>query len=302
VLDRQHLLKQGAINDSHALEQMEAKRAAARAKIASQQTALSQNLRTNEQKRKNLTGQQSKLLVVIAQKKVLQAALETDFENLCSWKLRQESPDKYLKLQEQVGAIEGLRKQIDAKKNDLNRLLAEHEDNRELLNTIFSTAAKNVLPSANYDGKVELEERELHFQITHGGTMTGEAMETLAVLLADISCLIYNSFSSLSYLPGILLHDSPREADLGLRLYRGFFRFAAQLETEFQSHGGCPFQYIITTTTPPPKALTKDAHVVLRLDASKESELLFRRDLSRPPEKEQLDLIREPENHVIKKA
>lgn len=291
VQDRQRLLKQNAIKDSHALEQMEAKRVAARGRITSQQRGLSQSIRTNELRRKSLTDQRNKLVLEVAHKKGLQAALDTDLEGLVSWKSRHESPDKYGKLQKQVVAIEGLRKQIEAKREELNRLLAEHDANRDLLNSIFSTAARQVLPSANYDGKVKLENRELHFQITHGGTMTGEAMETLAVLLADISCLVYNSFSSRSYLPGFLLHDSPREADLGLRLYRGFFRFAAQLESDFQRRGGIPFQYIITTTTSPPKALINDSYVVLQLDASKESEMLFRRDLSRPPTKEQLDLI-----------
>lgn len=291
VLDRQTLLKQNAIQDSHALEQMEAKRASERAKITARQDVLRRSIQANELKRTKLTNQQNGLLVEIAQKKSVPTNLDTDLESLSSWKKRHEAPDQYAKLQGQITAIEGLRKQVEAKKDDLNRLLAEHDANRDLLNTIFSTAARRVLPSANYDGKVRLEDRELHFQITHGGTMTGEAMETLAVLLADISCLIYNSFSARSYLPGFLLHDSPREADLGLRLYRGFFNFAAQLEADFQQLGGCPFQYIITTTTPPPKALINDTYVALQLDASKESELLFRRDLSQPPEEDQLDLI-----------
>lgn len=293
VLERQRLLERNAIKDTHALEQMEAKRAAARGRAASQQQTLNQNIRANELERKNLTDRQNKLVGEVSLKRTLQSALDTDLENLTAWKARHESPDKYGKLHEQVASIEGLKKQIDDKKEELNRLLAEHDANRDLLNTIFSKAARQVLPSANYDGKVKLEDRELHFQITHGGTMTGEAMETLAVLLADISCLVYNSFSSRSYLPGFLLHDSPREADLGLRLYRGFFRFAAQLQSDFQNRGGIPFQYVITTTTSPPKALTNDSFLALQLDASKESELLFRRDLSRPPEKEQLDLISE---------
>ena len=293
VLDRQTLLKQNAIKDTHALEQMEAKRASERAKITLQQKVLRQSIQANELKRTKLTNRQNVLVVEIAQKKTAPASLDADLENMKSWKSRQEAPDQYAKLQGQMTAIEGFRKQVEAKKDDLNLLLAEHDANRDLLNTNFSTAARRVLPSANYDGKVKLEDRELHFQITHGGTMTGEAMETLAVLLADISCLIYNSFSSRSYLPGFLLHDSPREADLGLRLYRGFFRFAAQLQADFQQLGGCPFQYIITTTTPPPKALINDTYVALKLDASNESGLLFRRDLSKPSEKEQLDLIEE---------
>ena len=292
VRDRQHLLKQSAIKDTHALEQMEAKRIAAVAKITSQQGVLNQTIRVSQQKRNKLIVQKDELVVQIAQKKVFQAELDTNLESLVAWKSRHDAPDKYIKLQAQISAIDGLKKDIESKKTELNRLIEEHDSNRELLDQIFSNAAQNVLPSASYDGKVKLEDRELRFQITHGGAMTGEAMETLAVLLADISCLIYNSYSSKSFLPGFLLHDSPREADLGLRLYRGYFRYAAQLAADLKSRGGCPFQYIITTTTAPPKSLINDNHIVLKLDASKESELLFRRDLSRPPEGNQIDLIK----------
>ena len=170
-------------------------------------------------------------------------------------------------------------------------LLTQHDANRALLSSLFSAAAKKVLPSSSYDGKVTFADRELNFQVTHGGAMTGEAMETLAVLLADISCLVFNSLSNDSLLPGFLLHDSPREADLGLRLYHSYIRFAAWLDEHFQKIGGCPFQYILTTTTSPPKALQKKDVIALRLDASKEDELLFRRNLSRPPESEQLEML-----------
>ncbi len=291
VLERQRLLKANALKDAHALEQMEAKRAAAQARIQSQQNTLDKEIRDAEEKRSELTRQQGTISGEVSQKKTLQEVLDKELENLIAWKTRLESPDKYVKLASQAATIDELKRQIVVKEQALNRLLAEHDANRDLLNKIFSTSAKNVLPSANYDGEVKMEERELHFQITHRGAMSGEAMETLAVLLSDISCLIYNSFSGRSYLPGFLLHDSPREADLGLRLYRGYFRFAARLVADLEAHGGCPFQYIITTTTPPPKDLSTNDYIALRLDASKESELLFRRDLSRPPEKEQIELI-----------
>ena len=291
VSDRQELLNRSVIKDSHTLEQMEAARAAEVAKIAAQQQNLGLGIRTNEQKRDNLTEQKNKLIVAADQKRTLQITLDTNLASLLSWKERLDAPNKYEKLQAQIKIIEDLQTQVKAKQAGLNQRITKHDDDRELLNTIFSTAAKQVLPSAKYDGVANLVDRELHFQITHGGTMTGEAMETLAVLLADLSCLIYTAFSSESHMPGFLLHDSPREADLGLRLYKGYLRYAAQVAYEFEAQGGCPFQYIITKTTPPPKALINDTHVALRLDASSEPGLLFRRDLSRQPEEDQLHLI-----------
>jgi len=291
VQKRQELLSHNAIHDAHTFEQREAKSAEERAKLVRQQEALQKSIQANESLRTNLTKQQGKLLIEVEKKQELQLLLDTDLGELKNWKTRHESPEQDKKLEETVKSIERLRSEIDAKKAGLNQLLSEHDDNRNLLSAIFSAAAKKVLPSSAYDGKVGLEDRELAFQITHGGAMSGEAMETLAVLLADISCLIYNSISSRSYLPGFLLHDSPREADLGLRHYQRFIRFAAELDSGFQKSGGCPFQYILTTTTPPPRFADDEDYLSLKLDASQESELLFRRNLSKPPENSQLQLI-----------
>jgi hypothetical protein len=291
VLKLQQRLKTTTIKDAHALEQEEATRASEVAKITAKREKLQGEVQANERARTGLTTEQTRLTAEVLGKTRLQESLDQEFESLLTWKAREQSPDQYEKLEQQIQKIETLRKQSETKEGDLNRLISQHETNRELLNRIFSTCARNVLPSRNYDGKVSLDERELHFQITKRGNMSGEAMETLAVLLGDFSCLIYNAFSGQSHLPGFLLHDSPREADLGLRLYRNYFRFAAQLEAEFAASGGCPFQYIITTTTPPPSNILDDKHVVLQLDASEENELLFRRDLTQPPENEQPELF-----------
>lgn len=167
-------------------------------------------------------------------------------------------------------------------KDRLTLLLEQHAANRDLLASIFSGAVRAVLTSGTYDGRVSLDNRELSFRIMHGAAMSGEAVETLSVLLADVSCLTYNSVSENSHLPGILLHDSPREADLGERIYRSLIRFIASLEGHFGTHDVCPFQYIITTTTAPPEELCTPKHLRVRLDASKSDGLLFRRSLAPP--------------------
>jgi hypothetical protein len=108
-------------------------------------------------------------------------------------------------------------------------------------------------------------------------------VETLAVLLADLACMVYNSVSDRPRLPGFLLHDSPREADLSLRLYRHFVTLAASLQDHFGSAEGCPFQYIITTTTPPPAKLRNNKWVKLHLNAAVSNETLFRHNLASDP-------------------
>jgi hypothetical protein len=208
------------------------------------------------------------------------ADFKTCLDELITWTERATSPQKYEKLKTKTDEIELLKREITTKQANLNKLIADHDDNRDLLSLIFSASARAVLPSSAYDGVVKFQDRELNFQITKKGTMSGEAMETLAVLLGDLSCLIYNSLSEKSLLPGIMIHDSPREADLGLRLYHRFIRFVADLEQSFVETTGCPFQYILTTTTPPPESLKKTDAVRLQLDAAIEDGLLLRTDLS----------------------
>jgi hypothetical protein len=55
-----------------------------------------------------------------------------------------------------------------------------------------------------------------------------------------------------THIPAFLVHDSPREADLGLSHYHRLFQLARGLE----QFGDQPlFQYIVTTTTRPPDEL-----------------------------------------------
>jgi hypothetical protein len=98
------------------------------------------------------------------------------------------------------------------------------------------------------------------------------------VLGFDFACLIAH-ITGLGHLPGLFLHDSPREADMEDTLYHRLFGLAAHLEAVFA--GADPsFQYIVTTTTPPPDDLDRDPYVRLRLDARQDDGLLLRRRLA----------------------
>lgn len=77
--------------------------------------------------------------------------------------------------------------------------------------------------------------------------------------------------------PRFLLHDGPRVADLSPSIYQRYFEFAADLE---KRAGGKPnFQYIITTTEPPPPEFQVEPYLRLRLDASRPEDRLLKRDL-----------------------
>lgn len=290
VQDRQNRLQPGELRKAHTLEQMEAERVAERQQLVNQKQDLQKKLNSGEEERNRLLEQQRQCTEKVHSLSSSAVNLQDDLNQLIAWEERVQAPEKTDKMRAAVEAVVELKQKIDAERARLNQLLAQHDSNRDLLNRIFSESARVVLPSSSYDGIVRFEDRELNFQITHGGAMSGEAVETLAVLLADISCLIFNLLSADSRLPGFLLHDSPREADLGLRLYHSFINFVAEVAASFENQADCPFQYILTTTTPPPHAVINPRHIILRLDASREEGLLFRRNLARLPEDEQIPL------------
>ena len=97
----------------------------------------------------------------------------------------------------------------------------------------------------------EIEEEGIGFGIK---PLSGEAYGTLAVLLADVA-LLFESNAAHSQHPGILIHDSPREADLNLRIYHRLLDVADAHMRESGQDGDLPYQYIVTTTTPPSEQL-----------------------------------------------
>jgi len=282
VKDRKAILSEkvsrGETKNAEALKA----RTAELAKVDSQIKELQSDLEKRETEIRKISKEIDRLRASADKFERTSKQLKDTLAELTTWTERFNSPAKFEKLAARMLEIEQLKADIAQQQASLNQMIVEHDENRELLSLIYSSSAKRVLPSPAYDGAVRFQDRELNFQITKKGTMSGEAMETLAVLLGDISCLLFNSFSERSRLPGFMIHDSPREADLGLRLYHSFIRFIFELDQLFTSRGSCPFQYVLTTTTPPPKNLRNSEAVRLQLDAAKEEGLLLRKDLSAP--------------------
>lgn len=113
------------------------------------------------------------------------------------------------------------------------------------------------------------------FEVSRGG----EAYQVLEVLLGDIVCLLDSALSEASNHPGFLVHDCPREADMSERLYREFFLVASEAAEQLGEDGSVPFQFIVTTTSPPPEEVCDEPHVVLMLEPGEDEKLLFKREL-----------------------
>jgi len=124
-------------------------------------------------------------------------------------------------------------------------------------------------------GTVVLTGRGLDIKIDAGGDRKTSAIESLKVLAFDLACLCL-SIEGFTHVPAFFVHDSPREADLGLSIYNELFQFVRDLEAMME----VPlFQYIVTTTTQPPKDLQTEPWLRLRLLGSPGSARLLKRDL-----------------------
>ena len=139
--------------------------------------------------------------------------------------------------------------EIETTKVALAEVIAAQAERVKLFESRFDGVVKQTL-TTDFKGVVEVEEEGISFRIMRGESLSGEAYETLAVLLADIA-LLFESNAGHVHHPGILLHDSPREADLNLRIYRRLLDMADAQMREAGQHGDIPYQYIVTTTTSP---------------------------------------------------
>jgi hypothetical protein len=97
-----------------------------------------------------------------------------------------------------------------------------------------------------------LLERGIDLKADRNGDLFGAALETIKVLSFDIASMAA-SIEGAGLHPRFLIHDGPREADMARVIYERFFLYARKLEEAFPDGTEPSFQYIITTTTPPPE-------------------------------------------------
>lgn len=165
--------------------------------------------------------------------------------------------------------------EIESAKRDLAQLIAAQVERAKQFGTRFDGLVQQTL-TKEYRGVVGIEEDGIEFRIVRGESLSGEAYETLAILLADLA-LLFESVADHSHHPGLLIHDSPREADLNLRIYQRLLDVADEKMRASEPHGAVPYQYIVTTTTLPSKGLQKKSITKLELRGGEGS--LFKRQL-----------------------
>lgn len=144
----------------------------------------------------------------------------------------------------------------------------------ERLSRHFDAIVRFLIPEGA-QGDVRLAEDGIHPRVSLHGNLKTAAVDSLKVVAFDLAALIL-TMEDKTQLPSFWLHDSPREADLGLPLYHRLFGLALQLEGLTETP---LFQYVVTTTTEPPAALQTVPWLALQLSSAPADMRLFKRDL-----------------------
>lgn len=164
-----------------------------------------------------------------------------------------------------------IEKELNRVRIQLTVLQQDRSERERGLAHITDGLTRQLLPDGAI-GAFDPRDESRPFRLSMRG---GEAYRVLEVLLGDVACML-DSARAESALPGLFIHDCPREADMSAGLYENFLGLIGQLQKTQYADQALPFQYVVTTTTPPPVELQNDA-VCLTLDPSTDDGLLFGR-------------------------
>jgi hypothetical protein len=168
--------------------------------------------------------------------------------------------------------------ELDAEVGKKRERIASHRDQQSKVIRHVSKhfdAIVRELVGDEARGRVTLDGNGLHLGIELGGDRSTAAIDSLKVLAFDVAALCM-SIEGRTQVPAFLVHDSPREADLGLSMYHRLFELIRRLERL----GRRPlFQYVITTTTKPPDELCAEPWLVATLEGTPAEMRLLARDL-----------------------
>jgi hypothetical protein len=189
-----------------------------------------------------------------------------------------EDVDVYEKLiLEKLAAEKAILKTSKSLEKTKDKLAAHREAVAETIRylSIWFDAVLRELVPGEIRGNAKLDGKGLTLKVELGGDRSTAAIESLKVVAFDLAALSM-SIEGKGHIPSFLVHDSPREADLGASIYNRIFDFGHRLES---STSAPLFQYIITTTTEPPEKFRRDPWLRLTIRGAPAPERLLGVDL-----------------------
>ena len=163
---------------------------------------------------------------------------------------------RYSDLYEEHSATKKESRKLDEELHKVRERLRGFEDKQAMtfggISQKFAAIIRHLI-GENAKGIVRLTGKGLEISVEVGGDRRTAAIESLKVLAFDLACLCL-SMEGHTRVPAFLMHDSPREADLGLTIYNEHFRLLRKIE---ETIAAPIFQYIVTTTTRPPEEINR---------------------------------------------
>ncbi|MFG0261513.1 MAG: hypothetical protein ACF788_03905 [Novipirellula sp. JB048] len=174
--------------------------------------------------------------------------------------------------------IKSLASEIRAANQEIKEIRQQKNKGVVRLETIYDYCVSALLGS-DVHGKVSLDGNRLGLRLQYRGELRGSAMKLVRIIALDIASVLA-SVDGTSNHPRFLIHDGPRDSDLTANLYQRIFMLARAIEGERKNGHEPPFQYIITTTEPPPANMQKNPWLLEPvLDATNPDQRLLGVDL-----------------------
>ena len=182
--------------------------------------------------------------------------------------------DALLVEQEQLqSCLADLEHKVQEKRDQVGSFRDAHATAFNILSRFFDIIVRELIgPSAT--GRLSLDGNGIRPSVELGGERSTAAIDSLKVIAFDLAGMCM-SIEGGAHQPAFLIHDSPREADLGLSIFHRLFKVVRSME----NMGEQPlFQYVITTTTSPPPELATHPWLAATL-GGEAGERLLQRDL-----------------------
>lgn len=171
-------------------------------------------------------------------------------------------------------AAEKMADKLEKTRGVISRYRGSSSETIANLSNWFDSVLRELVPG-DIRGYAKLDGNGLRLDVELGGYRSTVAIDSLKVVAFDLAILAMSLERPL-FFPGLLIHDSPREADLSESVYKHLFEFSAKLE---ECGPGPLFQYILTTTTAPPDLFQHEPWLRLVVKGAPAEERLLKVDL-----------------------
>jgi hypothetical protein len=181
-------------------------------------------------------------------------------------------------LDKQKTANAASQKEIDRRKKEAANLRNDFNDRLMMFSNDFADIIQAVM-GAIVEANIAITADGLVPHVTRKGELSGAALDTIKTLAFDLAAVV-SSIEGRGQHPRFLIHDGPREGDMARVIYGRFFLYAVELESAFPSADEASFQYLITTTTPPPTDMRQGSRWLLDpvLDSRHKDKRLLKED------------------------